>query len=97
MASLEPYENVIREMITQNFSYADISTNLSELGVKEGCSAMSVRRFCARNNISRRGHVSDSQLEAAISRAINQVGFFLVFFDLQRWGVTSYIYSVTFT
>ena len=94
MASLEPYENVIREMITQNFSYADISTNLSELGVKEGCSAMSVRRFCARHNISRRGHESDSQLEAAISSAINQVGFFCFLWFTE---VGSYTYSVTFT
>ena len=74
--SLEPYGNLIREMIAQNLSHADISTNLLQLGVQKGCSEMSVRRFCAHHNISRRGHVSDTQLEVAISRAINQVGYF---------------------
>lgn len=76
MVSLEPYGDLIREMIDQNLSHADISTNLSQLGVQQGCSEMSVRRFCAHHNISRRGNVSDTQLEVAISRAINQVGCF---------------------
>nr|XP_046256591.1 uncharacterized protein LOC124065345 isoform X1 [Scatophagus argus] len=74
MVSLEPYGNLIREMIAQNLSHADISTNLLQLGVQQGCSEMSVRRFCAHHNISRRGQVSDTQLEVAISRAINQTG-----------------------
>lgn len=58
MVSHEPYGSLIRDMIAQNLSYADISMILLELGVQQGCSEMSVRRFCAHHNISRRGHVS---------------------------------------
>ncbi len=76
MVSLEPYGNLIREMIAQNLSHTDISMNLLQLGVQQGCSEMSVRRFCAHHNISTRGHLSNTKLEVAISRAINQVGYF---------------------
>lgn len=42
MVSHEPYGSLIRDMIAQNLSYADISMNLLELGVQQGCSEMSV-------------------------------------------------------
>ena len=77
MASLDPYEDVIREMVAQNKSYADISSYIGHLGLQRGSSERCVQRFCANHNISRRGNVSDDQLEVAVSRAINEVGYFV--------------------
>ncbi|CAL9707210.1 unnamed protein product [Knipowitschia caucasica] len=73
MVSLEPYGNIIREMVAENISYADISSNLLQLGVHH-CSEMSIRRFCSNHAISRRGNVSDAKLEDSIASAIQQTG-----------------------
>ena len=55
-------------------TYADISAHLAEMGV-QNCSSMSVRRFCHSHNLRRRGVVSDTHLELAVARSINQVGY----------------------
>lgn len=76
IVSMEPYGNSIRDTIAQDLSDADITMNIFKSGMQQGCSEMTVRRFCAYHNISRREHVSDAQLEVAINRAINQVGYY---------------------
>ena len=52
-------------------TYADISAHLAEMGV-QNCSSMSVRRFYHCHNLSRRGVGSDTHLELAVARSINQ-------------------------
>ena len=47
---------------------------MAEMGV-QNCSSMSVRRFCHSHNLRRRGLVSDTHLELAVARSINQVGY----------------------
>lgn len=51
-----------------------------ELYVQKGCSEIGVRRFFAHHSIFKKGHVSKTHLEIAISRAINQQGYVIIFY-----------------
>ncbi len=73
MSSIEPYAQIISNMIQTGATFSEISDSLVQHGAGRGCSAMSIRRFCAQHNIVRRGHVSDSHLELAIANAISEV------------------------
>ncbi len=73
MSSIEPYAQMISNMIQTGATFSEISDSLVQHGAGRGCSAMSIRRFCAQHNIVRRGHVSDSHLELAIANAISEV------------------------
>lgn len=79
MAALGEYRDYIVEMFNTGMIHADIALNISRMGVQRGCSVRSVRGFCEQNNLSRWGH-SNSDLEMAVTRAINLVRFILNFF-----------------
>ncbi|KAK0138165.1 hypothetical protein N1851_025521 [Merluccius polli] len=42
------------------------------MGVQRGTSEISIRRLLANHNMRRKGHISDSDLEIAVSRAVNE-------------------------
>lgn len=68
--SLEPYREIISDMILKHKTHTDIAEHLSQLGVGGGCSARSVKRFCASHRLRR--EVSDTQLEIAVSTAVQE-------------------------
>nr|XP_055066423.1 uncharacterized protein LOC129448235 [Misgurnus anguillicaudatus] len=70
--SLEPYREVILDMILKHRTHKDIAEHLSQIGVGRGCSARTVRRFCASHGVRR--EVSDTQLEIAVSTAVQETG-----------------------
>ncbi|XP_077065758.1 uncharacterized protein LOC143718622 [Siphateles boraxobius] len=47
---------------------------MREMGVQRGSSEISIRRLLAKHNMRRKGHTSDSDLDIAVSRAINETG-----------------------
>lgn len=69
--SLEPYREVILDMILKHHTHKDVAEHLSQIGVGRGCSARTVRRFCASHGVRR--EVSDTQLEIAVSAAVQEV------------------------
>ncbi|KAL2084316.1 hypothetical protein ACEWY4_019834 [Coilia grayii] len=73
MASLEAHGHLLKDMFATNNTYAEMSSTMSQLGVR-GCSEMSVRRFCTNHNLRQRGQVSDARLEVEINKAIDQTG-----------------------
>ncbi|KAI7790548.1 hypothetical protein IRJ41_014286 [Triplophysa rosa] len=42
------------------------------MGVRRGNSEITIRRLLAKHNLRRKGHSSDSDLELAVSRAVNE-------------------------
>ncbi|KAI7789848.1 hypothetical protein IRJ41_000989 [Triplophysa rosa] len=44
------------------------------MGVRRGNSEITIRRLLAKHNLRRKGHSSDSDLELAVSRAVNETG-----------------------
>ena len=72
MAGLENYSELVEHLFQEGKTHAQIATALQDVGVPR-CSEMSVRRFCVRNNLRRKGHVSDAQLGVAIASAIDEV------------------------
>ncbi|XP_072573404.1 uncharacterized protein [Paramormyrops kingsleyae] len=70
MVSLEPYSEIISDMLRRHATHADISQHLQNIGVGRGCSVMSIRRFCDAQNLKR--GVSDAQLEIDVSTAITE-------------------------
>ncbi|XP_057208892.1 uncharacterized protein LOC130565818 isoform X2 [Triplophysa rosa] len=70
--SLEPYREVITNMILEHKTHSDIAEHLSQLGAGRGYSVRSVRRFCASHGLRR--EVSDTHLEIAVSTAVQEAG-----------------------
>ena len=79
MASLEPYMSVINDMFMNGVTYHEISEKLLEMGVQQGSSEISIRRLFAQHNMQRKGHTSDSDLEIAVSCAVNEVSLFNIY------------------
>ncbi|CAL9696616.1 unnamed protein product [Knipowitschia caucasica] len=73
MASLQPYTHLIRRLFKNGATHAEISDALYCHGAN-GCSEISVRRFCLENDLRRRNHVSDADLETAMISSIHQTG-----------------------
>ncbi|KAI7793865.1 uncharacterized protein LOC130545384 [Triplophysa rosa] len=51
-----------------------MSEKLREMVVRRGNSEITIRRLLAKHNLRRKGHSSDSDLELAVSRAVNETG-----------------------
>ena len=64
---------LIHDMFVNGKTYHEILENLREMGVRRGTSEISIRRLLANHNMRRKGHISDSDLEIAVSRAVNEV------------------------
>jgi len=63
----------IEDMFMNGMPYHEISVKMQEMCVQRGSSEISIRRLLAKHNMRRKGHTSDSDLDIAVSRAINEV------------------------
>jgi len=77
MSRLDIYEDLVRYCVTQrSMTHMQVSDYIKlHCGESRGCSESSVRQFCRTHDIKSGGKlpVSDDQLTAAVSSAIEQV------------------------
>ncbi|XP_076118325.1 uncharacterized protein LOC143099128, partial [Alosa pseudoharengus] len=73
MAAIEIHAKYIKELFGAGKTHAEISTTLKQNGIKM-CSEMSIRRFCEKHNLRRKGFVIDAELERAVMGSIRETG-----------------------
>ncbi|KAF6729617.1 hypothetical protein FQA47_009416 [Oryzias melastigma] len=73
MAALEPYRDFINDLFRNGKTHAEISSSLQQMDIDK-CSVSTVRRFCHQHCLRRKKHISDSELENAVSMSIYETG-----------------------
>lgn len=71
--ALEQYYDTIQNMMLQGSTYEDISSTLVSMGLVKGGSVPSLKKFCVKHNLKKKGVVSNTQLEAAVVQAVQEV------------------------
>jgi len=72
MSSLEPYLDIISNMLRCGKTYMEISVRLQNTGVERGSSVANIRKFCREYGINP-GSISDTELKAAVDTAVEEV------------------------
>ncbi|XP_062401715.1 uncharacterized protein LOC134092702 [Sardina pilchardus] len=73
MAAIEIHAKYITELFGAGKTHSEMSSTLKQHGVKM-CSEMSIRRFCEKHNLRRKGLVTDTELERAVLGSIRETG-----------------------
>lgn len=77
-SKLDAYSDIIRSMINNGFTDEQVPDFLLfECGISRGASKVNIRCFCAEWGL-KRVHVQDSQLEAEVAKAINEVNNIII-------------------
>lgn len=71
--ALESYLETIKDMRLQGSTYEDISSTLVSMGLEKGGSIHNIKKFCLRYNLKQKEVVSNTQLEAAVVQAVQEV------------------------
>lgn len=74
MASLEGFADLVTECFESGKTPAEISATLLQLGLCQSVPKCQVRRFCMKHQLRRKRHVTDAQLEIAVTSSIDKTG-----------------------